>query len=833
MLQLLYLHYCCKFIRMSTFYPLGFKWWNKKAIPALLSIIVFSTSFGRDFNSLDNSFSGKIIDANNGRPLPGATIYFSDLKTGSVSNAEGAFNIKNLPAGNHLVEISFVGYQSIVEQIFISGEVHKEYNLKPAIVENNTIVVTGFTSGVQIKRTPTPITVVKKEELFQSTATNIFDAISKQPGISQLSTGPAVSKPIIRGLGYNRILTYTLGTRQEGQQWGDEHGIEVDDYHVDKIEILKGPASLIYGSDGLAGVVNIISNTPIAQGKIRGNINSEYQANNGLYAFNGSFAGNLNGFNWNTYSTTKRAYDYKNKYDGYVFNSKFNTLNYGAAIGINKYWGFSHLAYTLFNQKVGLIEGDRDDPTGAFLKIVDRDANGEDVTSIATEEDFKSYQPFVPAQKIVHHKATWDNTFYLNNRSNIAVILGWQQNHRREFANVTAPNEPELYLKLNTYTYNIRYQLPSRSYWQTTVAINGMQQQNKNLGEEVLVPEYDLFDVGGVVYTKKNWPNLSVSGGLRYDLRNLNAELLQDNGTEKFAAFKRTFHNISASLGASYDISKQVTAKLNLSRGFRSPNIAELSANGVHEGSIRYEYGNLDLKSETSLQIDAGLEVATEHFSLKANLFSNTISNYIFLRKLVTSNGSDSIPAADNEEGYTAFKHFQTKAWLFGGELSLDLHPHPLDWLHFENTISFVRGLSDLDADSTRNLPSIPPLRWIPQLRADIKTVSKFLQNAFVIFEADVNAKQTSIFSAYNTETITPAYILVNTALGGNVRGKNKQTLFSIYLAANNLLDIGYQSHLSRLKYAPQNLVTGRTGVFNMGRNFNIKLSIPLEFTHK
>src|SRR5690606_31898411 len=152
-------------------------------------------------------------------------------------------------------------------------------------------------------------------------STNLIDALSTTPGVSQIATGPAISKPTIRGLGYNRLVVINDGIRQEGQQWGDEHGIEIDEYSVNKVEVLKGPASIMYGSDALAGVINIISNTPVPSGTINGNIFTNYQTNNGLTGLNGNVAGNINGFNWNAYGSYKSAYDYKNKYDGRVFNS--------------------------------------------------------------------------------------------------------------------------------------------------------------------------------------------------------------------------------------------------------------------------------------------------------------------------------------------------------------------------------------------------------------------------------------------------------------------------------------------------------------------------------
>jgi iron complex outermembrane receptor protein len=358
-----------------------------------------------------------------------------------------------------------------------------------------------------------------------------------------------------------------------------------------------------------------------------------------------------------------------------------------------------------------------------------------------------------------------------------------------------------------------------------------MQQQNQNLGIEYLIPAYHFNDVGGFMYTKKTFNKLTVSGGARYNNRKLISMPLEEGGNTKFASFNKNFGNVSASIGATYDITETVTAKLNVARGFRAPNIAELSANGVHEGTIKYEYGNTELKSETSLETDAGIDLYTQHITFSGSIFLNNIQHYIFSRKLNSVFGGDSIPVVANTEGFSAFKYFQTTASLYGAEIMLDIHPHPLDWLHFQNTFSYVRATSGFKTDSTENLPNIPPARWLLELQANIKNAGPVIRNLYFNIGTDCTFKQDKVFSAYQTEMATPGYILLNAGLGANIVNSKKQTLFGLFFSANNLTDVAYQNHLSRLKYAPANLVTDRNGVFNMGRNFSIKLNVPLSFT--
>src|SRR4030095_8435161 len=313
-----------------------------------------------------NSLSGKVTDSA-GNPLIAASVYIPDLKSGTQTDKEGHYVFRNLAPGRHLIEVSFVGYGTLTEYADINGDIVKDFELSPSILENNEVVVTGVTSATQIRRSPVPVMVVKREDLLKGVAVNLIDGLAKEPGISQISTGPAISKPVIRGLGYNRVVVVNDGVRQEGQQWGDEHGIEVDEYSVNKIEILKGPASIMYGSDALAGVINIISNPTIPSGTIRGNILFNYQTNNKLRGFGANLGGNNNGFSWNAYGSLKNAGDYKNQYDGFVYNSKFFERNFGGFAGFTGGKGYSHLFISNFHQSLGIIEGDRDSD-GNFIK---------------------------------------------------------------------------------------------------------------------------------------------------------------------------------------------------------------------------------------------------------------------------------------------------------------------------------------------------------------------------------------------------------------------------------------------------------------------------------
>ncbi len=794
----------------------------------MLSAVTFS--WAETIGNLHTSLQGKIT-TKSGEPILGVTIYFPELKTGAVTDISGNYRIDNLPPKTLLVQISSLGYKMVAENIPLAQTSKKDYVLEETIIEINEIAVTGQASATQAVKTPTSISVITRNELQQQGTTNIIDAISSQPGISQITTGSGISKPVIRGLGYNRIVVMNDGIRQEGQQWGDEHGIEIDESEVDRVEILKGPASLMYGSDAIAGVINFLSSPILPEGKKTLNFLANYQTNNGLRAYSLNFAGHEKSFVWDVRYSNKAAHAYKNKYDGYVYNSGFSENAVSALLGINKWWGYSHLTLSAYQLTPGIVEGDRDSATGQFIKPVAID-NETEAEAIATDKDFLIYKHQMPYQQVKHYKAALNNNILLGNGF-LKTTIGFQQNHRQEFEDVLNPENYALYFKLNTINYDVHYLVPENKGWGISFGVNGMYQNSRNLGEEFLIPEFRLFDIGTFIMIKKTWDKLDISGGLRYDNRSETADALYlgENGevtgavspdaTQKFAAFNGNFDGVSGSLGASYRFSDHWNMKLNLSRAFRAPNISELGSNGVHEGTIRYEIGNQRLKAETSLQLDYELGFNSRHVSTKVNLFSNLIDNYIYSHKLSSVLGGDSIA-----EDMACFKFESGKARVSGGEFILDIHPHPLDWLHFQNSFSYVNAQLLNQPDSTRYLPFTPAPRWNSELRAEIETRGNLLKNTYISLGIEHYFRQNNVYSAYATETTTPAYSLVNAAFGTDLL-INKQKI-TVYINAANLTDMAYQSHLSRLKYASVNNATGRTGVYNMGRNISLKLIVPV-----
>ncbi len=782
--------------------------------------------------------TGRLTDGATGEPLPGVNVVFPDLKQGTATNADGRFSFANLPRGRFTVQITSLGYNTISQLVDTGSGQPLDFKLTPAATEIGQVVVTGVSQATELRRSPVPTTVVDRTRLNQTSATNVVDAIAHTPGISQITTGAAISKPVVRGLGYNRVVTLNNGARQEGQQWGDEHGIELDEFSIDRAEIIKGPGSLLYGSDAMAGVINFLAPDPIAEGRITGQATANYQTNNRQQGYSLMNAGNINGLNWLVRGTRKVAGDYRNRYDGRVFNSGFNEWDTNGYVGLNKSWGYSHLTFSSFNQNVGLIEGGRDSLTGRFLRDV---AVGGQVESAVVGDNGSGYTLQVPRQRINHLRFGVDNSFIIGQKGGrLAMQVNYQQNLRREFGNALAPDTPDLYFQLRTVDYALRYFLPEMSGWNLAVGTSGLHQQNRNLGAEFLIPAYNLSEGGVFGVIKKSFGGLDLSGGLRYDVRRIRAQSLYLDADEqpvpagtagaetKFPGFVSNFNNYSGSLGAAYNLSDRLTVKANISRGFRAPNIAELGSNGVHEGTIRYEVGQPALRAETSLQLDAGVSYSSEHVRFSVDAFENSIDGYIFSRRVLNAAGQDSLVSTGPDIGL--FNYVQGQARLLGGEVTLDFHPHPLDWLHFENSFSMVRARQLDVPDDQKFLPFIPADRLQSELRGNFRRQGKRLTNTYVRFQLEQTFAQNRYFAAFDTETATPAYTLFNAGAGTDVADSKGRTLFSVFVTANNLFDVAYQSHLSRLKYADINYTTGRRGVFNVGRTVSVKVVVPLSF---
>jgi iron complex outermembrane recepter protein len=800
------------------------------------------TTVNLNYSGFSGSLSGKVIDSATEKPLAGASVYIADLKLGVIADAGGHYLFANLPLGTYLVEAHSIGHSSQLKNVTVSSKSVLDFSLGLQYTEQNAVVVTGQSKATQIKRSPVPIVTMSHADIMGNISTNIIDAISKLPGVAQLTTGPNVSKPFIRGLGYNRILTLYDGVRQEGQQWGDEHGIEVDQYGVERAEVIKGPASLTYGSDALAGVVNLIPTPPAPEGKIQGDVLAEFQSNNGMFGGSGMLEGTKNGFEWMGRLSHKQASNYSDPVDGRVYNTAFNETDATVSLGLHRAFGYSHLNISVFDDLQEIPDGSRDSATRQFTKQI---TDSDTYRPIVTDQELHSYAITTLHQHVQLYHIYSTNNFTLG-EGRLNVNLGYERSVRREYSHPQQPDVPGLYLQLNSYVYDLKYFFPSFNGWDITAGLNGMYQQNTSTnGTEFLIPSFTQFDIGPFVMVKKTFNKLDIAGGIRFDSRaftndqmytatNPNTdfdEAVYGKDTvgayQPFPYYHKVFSGYSGSFGLTYSFSSHLSAKANIARGYRAPNIAEISANGVHPGTGIFQEGNPDFNPEFNLQEDIGLSFTSQYAVINLSGFYNSISNYIFNEKILNAAGTDSI-----RDDNMVYQYRQGRAALYGGEFSIDIHP--VKNIHFYNTVSIVYGnlLSSPGkpiTDSTRYLPNIPPLHGISELQYDFSNKELHLVSGFVKVSAAFSAPQNRAYLADNTETPTPGYTLINAGVGAGFTNKENKVLFNVYLFAENIFDYVYQDHLSRLKYFepyPTSPIAHH-GIYNMGRNISIKLDFP------
>lgn len=734
-----------------------------------------------------STLQGTISDKESGLPISGAIVFIPDLRAGVAADVNGKFTFDKLPSRTLIIQVKSVGYQTITQAVDLVSTKSIDFKLKIAVLEKSEVVVTGSAFTTDHARTSLSVEPIEKLKLQTIGATNITDAIAQIPGVSGISTGGGISKPVIRGLGYNRIVTINEGLRQEGQQWGDEHGLEIDQFSADRIEVLKGPASLMYGSDALGGVINILEPIPAPLGTIKSEINSQYSTNNRMFVTSAMAEGNQQGFVWRLRGTLKDASAYNTPTET-VYNSAFKEQNGNLMFGLNKKWGYNHFHISSYQAKFGLIEGERDAITNQFVN-----ADGE----IVAKDELQTRTIDLPFQKVDHFKVSSVGSYFIG-KGNLRAIFGWQQNDRREFEE--SKTTPGLFFRLNTVSGDLKYYFPQINKWDLVAGINALNQINQNLGDEFLIPAFTLNEVGGFFSAKKEWEKWTFNTGLRYDYRTVEGKELDGI----FKAFNTNFDAVSGSVGTTYEASEKLHYKFNIGRGFRSPNISELSANGVHEGTFRYEIGDPSLKPETSLQIDAAVGYESKKVGGEISVFYNHINNFIYYRNL-----NNDLADVDGIL-YPVFNYVQGNSVLYGAELSFDLHI--LDPLHFENKLSYVKAQNE---SIDQPLPFIPPFHLNSELSYLVKGKSKslFKNTLFKVF-SDFYGDQNEV-DVFETET--KGALIFGAGISSEINLPS--TVISLFIVGNNLLDEKYYNHLSRLKDAQ---------IYSIGRNFTFGLSVPL-----
>ncbi len=784
-----------------------------------------------------------------GVPIAHATISLQKNQGRTISDVLGAFTLTVPSPGSYKLQVSHIGFNTYEKSIIVQGGTSSSYHIY--LIRTDTldeVVVTGVARASHIKENPVAIVAISKKQIQQSTEPNIIDVLSKIVlGVSSVKTGPNVSKPFIRGLGYNRVLTLYNGIRQEGQQWGDEHGIEVDAYNLDRAEVIKGPASIMYGSDALAGVVSLITQTPtLADGRIHASLTSEYQTNNNLAGTGIRMDFKKNNFFISMNGSFRIAKNYRNKIDGRVYNTNFNEKNIGLLVGKKTEKEFFQIGLTLYDNGQGIPDGSRDSLSRKFTyQTEEGDKDIVDARPIVQKRELNGYQLSALHQRIQHYRAYVQSLYKIGNKgAEIDINLAAQQNIRKEYNHPTKPHQAGMNVRLNTLNYGLKLNHQIFKNIESSWGINGMFQNNKNKdATDFPIPDYTLLDAGAFFYSKWKKEKWSVSGGFRYDIRrikwndfyiyeNENTGFTKQslsantpNSTLQFPHYKKTLKGVSGSIGVAYKLNDNIHIKANIGRAYRAPNINEIASNGLDPGARIIYLGNRNFEPEFSLQEDIGAGFKYPNFSLELSFFNNHIQNYIYQSLEVDAQGNTIVDA----QGNRTYKYQQAKAQLYGSEVWFSIHPQSINGLQFNNNLAIIYGFNRKGEFKNKgtngsHLPLIPPAQILSSVSKKTLIPSSFLTALTPRVEAETALQQNRYFGYNHSETATPAYTLFNCGLQADLNLGGTQSAF-LQVQVNNLLNTAYQSHLNRLKYFEHysQSPNGYLGIYDMGRNICMK----------
>lgn len=735
-------------------------------------------------------FTGVVIDKKTNQPLSNVDVYFSDIKTGTVTDENGVFSINHYAQKKIHIQFTYIGYVSLDLYLDRVAQNHSKIYLEEDHYKLDEVVV--FKSIGKLQRENT-ISVVHKKvaDIKINAPLTLAEALVNIPGVSQNTTGVGIGKPVIRGLSGNRIVTYSQGIRVENQQWGSEHGLGVGSVGIEGVEVIKGPASLLYGSDALGGVLYFVDERYAKHDKTEGFFQTKF--NSATLGTSSSLGYKMHKgiLKFNIFGGYTSHADYETPELGKVFNTRFDEKNIKTSVGFNvKNW-ISNVRYSFLQNNYGIVE----------------DASYTN----STARDFE-----IPYQSIDNHALSFENMIFTGD-SKFDVRFGFTSNYRKEFEEHDHHEEEDhdeheeeeeedheehaMGLKLDTYTYNLKwYSKKYNNFFDVVLGSQGMLQKNINKGEEVLVPNAETKDFGVFALTNFDLDKLKLQVGLRTDTRTIDTETMVTEEST-FLALNETYSGITFSGGALYELDK-MSFRANVSSGFRAPTTSELLSNGSHGGTNRYERGNRNLTNETAIQADFSVAYHNEHVEFEINPFYNTIQNYIYLN-----------PTEEVLDENPVFDYVQTNAVLYGGEIGVHFHPHAVHWLHVESDLSTVFA-EDTNGDA---LPLIPQTKLNTVVRSVIRQKGNFRMTS--IYLQYVHKFEQSHVSLL--ETSSDSYGLMNAGL--TFEAFQKKTPVEIELGVKNIFNTTYIDHLSRLK----NLEIPDVGInFYLGLKYNFDYKI-------
>ncbi|MFZ4548119.1 MAG: TonB-dependent receptor [Bacteroidales bacterium] len=719
-----------------------------------------------------NKISGTVTDQNN-TPLSGATVFMPEINKGTSTDNNGKYELTNLPSGKFKIQFSFIGYSNVIKSIELnSSSLMVNTSLIFSIIGTEEIVITGGYNSTQHENA-VKIETLKLNFKDIKSSPNFMEVLTKIPGVDMISKGSGISKPVIRGLSMNDILVLNNGVRFENYQYSSHHPLGIDEFGIEDVEVIKGPASLLYGSDAIGGVINFIKEKPAPVGTIVGDYNLQLFSNTLGMTNNLGVKGASRHIFGGIRFGQKTNSDFLQGGGDFVPNSRFNEYSFKTNGGYTGKVGTFKLFYDYYTQKLGLVED-------------------EAIEAIS----YRGRENEIWYQQLKTHLLSSQNKLYLGNYK-LDVNAAYQNTELIHFGEM---DFYEIQMMLKTLTYETRLHLPSGENSEYIVGFQGMNQTNTNLNqrETQLLPDattdnYSVFGLLQHTFFKK----LKLQTGIRYDNKAIASQAIGLPETTAYrAAIDKSYNSVSGSLGATYNVTEELLFRANVAAAYRTPNLAELTSNGQHE--TRYELGDNNLVPEKSYEMDLSLHYHKANFTIDAAGFYNLINNYIFIS-----------PTGDTtDSGLGIFKYMQNNSSLLGGETGAHFHPQAINWLHFEATYTTVLG-KQANGDY---LPFVPANKIKFEFRVDRKKLLIFDKPYFSINSSTALAQN----HAAPDETTTDGYTLIDLSIGGNLKLKNQSVFIGI--SANNVLDKKYTDHLSTLK---------EVNLFNPGRNISLTMKVP------
>ena len=734
-----------------------------------LSVIFYLTAITV---SAQNEISGLITD-HQGTPLSGVNIYVLEQNRGTVSNPQGRYYLKNIPKGKFKIQYSYVGFNNrLVTVIMDNSPFQIDITLEHEPIETQAVVVVGGYNSTQHENA-VRIDVLRSQAISGSGTPNFTEILTSIPGIDMISKGNGISKPVIRGLSMNDILILNNGVRFENYQYSSHHPMGIDEFGIESVEVIKGPASLLYGSDAIGGVLDFVKEKPAPVGNIVGDYNLQLFSNSLGATTNLGVKGASQNFFWGLRGGGKSNADYEQGGGDFVPNSRFSEWSVKGNAGYAGKRGTFKLYYDVNEQKIGIVEPD-------VIPLITKRGRDAEIW----------YQTFN------NQLLSSQNKLYLGDYK-VEINAAYQNTNLLHYDQRT---DPFIDMSLATLTYEAKLYFPSAENAEYIAGIQGLNQQNRNLNDretrllpDASVSSYSGFGLFQFTFAEK----LRVQTGVRYDYRTMSIHplgLSADSGNP--SALSKNYNSVSGSLGATFNLSEKLLFRANVAAAFRAPHLSELTSNGLHEN--RYEVGSPELVPQHAFESDLSVHYHSGHLSFDVAGFYNRINDYIFISPTGNVSG----------DGFPIYKYLQSDARLFGGEAVLHLHPAPFEWLHFETVISSVSGKQDNDDF----LPFIPAKKVKFELRAEKKRMMNF-ENGYLKINLQMALNQNN---PAPDEEATAGYSIVDFGIGANFKTGNQ--LIIIGLTVSNVFDKKYIDHLSTLKEA---------GYFNPGRNIALNLKIP------